>query len=80
LFFWVVLGILSTYFAEVLSGSQPFVFFIEFGYVGIIPLYALHTLVLSALAIRPKRPFSIRTLYLFSNLFGMYEAYITKVL
>lgn len=80
LFFWLVLSFVSTYFAEVLSGSQPFVFFIEFGYLAIIPLYGLHTLVLGAFALHPQRKISLRTIYFISLLFGMYEAYITKVL
>jgi len=78
--FWLSLGFISTFFAEVLSGSAPYFLLEGFGYVGIIPIYLLHTLVLAGLALRKGQPFSLRTLYFISLLFGMYEAYITKVL
>jgi len=78
--FWIVLGFLSTFFAEVLSGSAPDFLFKAFGYFGILPIYLLHSLLLAALVIRKAQPYSLRTLYLASLLFGMYEAYITKVL
>jgi len=78
--FWILLGFLSTFFAEVLSGSQPTFLFQGFGYYGIFPIYALHSLLLAALVISRDKPFSLRTLYFTSLLFGMYEAYITKVL
>jgi len=78
--FWILLGFLSTFFAEVLSGSQPTFLFQGFGYYGIFPIYALHSLLLAALVIGRGKPFSLRTLYFTSLLFGMYEAYITKVL
>lgn len=78
--FWVLFGFLSTFFAEALSGSAPDFFFTSFGYFGIFPIYALHSLLLASLVIGRQKPFSLRTLYLTSLLFGMYEAYITKVL
>jgi hypothetical protein len=80
LVFWLILGFLSTFFAEALSGSAPDFFLTGFGYFGIFPIYALHSLLLAALVISRRKPFSLRTLYLTSLLFGMYEAYITKVL
>ena len=78
--FWILLGFLSTFFAEVLSGSAPDFFFKGFGYFGIFPIYFLHSLLLVALVIGRRKPFSLRTLYFAGLLFGMYEAYITKVL
>ena len=78
--FWILLGFLSTFFAEALSGASPDFFFKDFGYIGIFPIYALHSLLLAALVIRKDGRFSLRTLYLVGLLFGMYEAYITKVL
>lgn len=80
LVFWLLLGFLSTFFAEALSGSAPDFLITGFGYFGIFPIYALHSLLLAALVISRRKPFSLRTLYLTSLLFGMYEAYITKVL
>jgi hypothetical protein len=80
IFFWIVLGFLSTFFAEVFAGSAPDFLFMSFGYYGIVPIYLLHTLLLAALVIGRRKWFSLRTLYFASLLFGMYEAYITKVL
>jgi hypothetical protein len=80
LFFWLLLGLLSTFFAEVLSGSAPYFLLEGFGYYGIFPIYCLHTLFLASITISNSRPFTLRTLYFASLLFGMYEAYITKVL
>lgn len=78
--FWILLGFLSTFFAEALSGSMPEFLFTPFGYYGTFLLYALHILLIAALVISRRKPFSLRTLYFASLLFGMYEAYITKVL
>ena len=50
--FWILLGFLSTFFAEALSGASPDFFFKDFGYIGIFPIYALHSLLLAALVIR----------------------------
>jgi hypothetical protein len=80
IFFWIVLGFLSTFFAETFSGSSPDFLFKTFGYFGIIPIYLLHSVLLAAIVIRRGKPFSLRSLYFVSLLFGMYEAYITKVL
>ncbi len=79
-FFWMLLGLLSTFFAEVLSGSAPYFLLEWFGYYGIFPIYCLHTLLLASFTLSNSRPFTLRTLYFASLLFGMYEAYITKVL
>jgi len=78
--FFLLLGLLSTFFAEVLSGSAPDFLLTGFGYYGIFPIYALHSILLSSLLISRRKPFTLRTLYFVSLLFGMYEAYITKVL
>ena len=79
LFFWIILGMLSTFFAEVLSGSDLFPFFHWWGLLVTTPLYTLHILVLSYIVFRYSKP-RIYTLFLAGTLFGMYEAYITKVL
>jgi len=80
LFFWLILGLFSTFFAEVVSASSPFVFFTPFGLVGTYPIYLLHTLVLGTLVIRRSRQVSLQALYFAGGIFGLYEAYITKVL
>ena len=79
LFFWIILGMLSTFFAEVLSGSDLFPFFHWWRLLVTTPLYTLHILVLSYVVFRFSKP-RIYTLFLAGTLFGMYEAYITKVL
>jgi hypothetical protein len=80
LVFFIILGFLSTFFAEVLSGSGPDFLLTGFGYFGIYPIYALHIILVSSLVIGRNKPFSLRTLFFASLLFGMYEAFITKVL
>jgi hypothetical protein len=79
LLFWYILGCLSTYFAEVWSGSQPFSFLNIQSYLLVIPLYTLHTLFLWTLIWRNGKPW-LYTLFPAGCLFGLYEAYITKVL
>ena len=51
-FFWIVLGFLSTFFAETFSGSSPDFLFKTFGYFGIIPIYLLHSALLAALVMQ----------------------------
>ena len=80
IYFWIVLGFLSTFFAETFSGSSPDFLFKAFGYFGIIPIYLLHSGLLATLVMQRGGLYSLRTLYFVSLLFGMYEAYITKVL
>jgi hypothetical protein len=73
------LGCLSTYFAEVWSGSQIYTFYNPLSYILVIPLYTLHTLFLWALIWRNGRPW-LYALFPAGCIFGLYEAYITKVL
>ncbi|MGD0707788.1 MAG: hypothetical protein ABSA51_04985 [Anaerolineaceae bacterium] len=80
LLFWLILGLFSTFFAEVVSASSPFVFFTAFGLIGTYPIYLLHTLVLGTLVIRRGKVVSLQALYFAGGIFGLYEAYITKVL
>ena len=79
LLFWVLLGSLSVILAEVVSFSSPFAFFNAWGILVVFPLYTLHTLVLAFLIFRRKQV-SLPILFLAGMLFGLYEAYITKVL
>lgn len=70
---------LSTFFAEVIAGSTPFPFFHPLGIFIVFPLYFLHTIVLSTIVFRFGKPW-LYALYLAGMIFGMYEAYMTKVL
>ena len=82
LLFWVILGVFSTFFAEVISGSTPFPFLPVLGIWGIImvtPLYTTHILVFAYLVFRYGKP-RFHTLFLAGALFGNYEAYATGVL
>ena len=78
-FFWFIMGSLSVFFAEVISGSEIFPFTKLSGRVLIFPLYALHTLVLWTAVFRYGRGW-LYALFPAGALFGLYEAYITKVL
>ncbi|MCG7850276.1 MAG: hypothetical protein MIO93_14035 [ANME-2 cluster archaeon] len=79
LFSWLILGSLSVFFAEVVSGSDMFPYFNSWGIIAIIPLYTLHILVLAYVVFNIGKP-RFYTLFLAGTIFGMYEAYITKVL
>lgn len=79
LFFWVILGAFSVFFAEVTVGSSMFPFFDPFSVLVTCPLYTLHILVLGSLVLRQPRPL-FASLFLAGAIFGLYEAYITKVL
>jgi hypothetical protein len=78
-FFWILLGALSTYFAECIAGSTLFPFTTGNGLLIVFPVYCLHAVVLSAIVYR-FRPLHFEALYFAGTIFGMYEAYITKVL
>jgi len=79
IFFWIILGALSTFFAEVLAGSDLFPFFHLWGLLIVFPLYSLHILVLGHVVFRYGKPV-FYVLYPAGLIFGLYEAYITKVL
>lgn len=72
-------GILSTFYAEVVSGSMVNPLSNLFGILLTTPLYILHFSILSFIAFKYKKT-SWLSLYLLGVLFGLYEAYITKVL
>ena len=78
-FFWFILGSLSVFFAEVVSGSEIFPFTKLTGWVLIFPLYTLHTVVLWTVVFRYGRGW-LYALFPAGAIFGLYEAYITKVL
>lgn len=79
IFSWLILGSLSVFFAEVVSGSDMFPYFNPWGVAAIMPLYTLHILVLGYVVFTLGKP-RFYTLFLAGTIFGMYEAYITKVL
>jgi hypothetical protein len=79
LLFWLLLGALSVILAEVASFSTPFAFFDGWGLLVVFPLYTLHTLVLAYLIFQRHRV-TLHSLLLAGAIFGLYEAYITKVL
>lgn len=79
IFFWIILGSLSVFFAEVISGSDMFPFFTIWGLLIIFPVYTLHILVLSHIVFNYGKP-RFYPLFIAGAIFGMYEAYLTKVL
>lgn len=76
---WLILAALSTFFAEVWSGSEMFPFFKPWGLLVVVPLYGLHLLILAGFAVHYLNP-NFSTLLYLGMIFGLYEAYITKVL
>ncbi len=77
--FWLILGALSTYFAEVVTASTPFPFFTPSGILVTYPFYTLNILVFSYIAFRKKKV-DLYTLFLAGQVFGLFEAYGTKML
>ncbi len=77
--FWILIGMISVLFVEVPAGSTMFPFWSVWGVLVVVPLYLLHSVFLAAVVFRFGRP-NFWTLYAAGTLFGMYEAYITKVL
>ncbi len=78
----LLLSLISVFFAEVISGSMKFPLFDLWGYFVVIPLYGLHTIILLYIIDKSNKNKRIyfSTLYFAGVLFGLYEAYITKVL
>ncbi len=77
--FWLLVGMVSVLFVEVPAGSTMFPFFTVWGLLVVVPLYLLHSVFLAGLVFRFGRP-RFWTLFAAGMLYGMYEAYITKVL
>lgn len=76
---WLLVGMLSVICVEVPSGSTMFPFFSVWGLLVVWPLYLLHTLFLAGLVFRLGQP-GFWSLYSAGIIYGMYEAYITKVI
>lgn len=79
LLFWIILGTFSAIFAEVITASKLFPVFSATGLLIIIPVYLTHIVVLGTIAFRWGKP-TLQVLYPAGMLFGLYEAYLTKVL
>jgi len=77
--FWLILGAYSTFFAEVFAGSDMFPFFNLWGILVVWPLYGLHTILLTTIIFRNGKP-TLPVLVFCGMLFGLYEAWMTKVL
>jgi len=75
---WLILAALSTFFAEVTCGNEPFALASWPGAPLMMLLYGSHLLVLAGVVFYRRR-IRFATLYLAGVLFGLYEAYITKV-
>lgn len=77
--FWLVLGVLSTVIPEVIAGSDQYPFFKITDYLIVIPLYTLHTLILWYIIWSNGKP-KLYNLFPAGAIFGLYEAYMTKVI
>jgi hypothetical protein len=77
--FWLIAGMLSVVCVEVPAGSTMFPFFTLWGLLVVWPLYLFHSVFLAGLVFRLGKP-GFWPLYAAGMLYGMYEAYITKVL
>jgi hypothetical protein len=77
--FWLVLGVLSTVIPEVIAGSDIYPFFKITDYLIVIPLYTLHSLVLWYIIWNWGKP-RLYNLFPAGAIFGLYEAYMTKVI
>ena len=77
--FWLLAGMLSVVCVEVPAGSTMFPFFTLWGLLVVWPLYLLHSVFLAGVVFRWGRP-GFWPLYAAGMLYGMYEAYITKVI
>jgi len=77
--FWLILAAFSTFFAEVFSGSDMFPYFSPWGLLVVVPLYGLHIILLGSLVHRAEKP-RFPSLIFAGMIFGLYEAYLTKVL
>jgi hypothetical protein len=76
---WLLLACTSVWLAEVTATSSRFPFVTLEGWVMLVPLYGLHSLLGGWLVMRARRV-TWPVVYLPGVLFGLYEAYITKVL
>ncbi|MGA9139988.1 MAG: hypothetical protein WBZ29_07185 [Methanocella sp.] len=86
-FSWILISLISFFFAEVIAGSPMIISFAPgdlaarplWSLFTTIPLYGLHTIVLAWVVYRFAKP-RLYTLFFAGIIFALYEAYITKVL
>lgn len=86
-FAWVIIASISFFFAEIISGASmitsfapgAMLFQVVWSLLITIPLYGLHTLVLAWLVGRFGK-LRLYPLFLAGAVFGLYEAYITKMI
>ena len=76
--FILLIGALSMFFAEVLSGSSVLWFITSWAWMVTFWLYLAHTVLFVNLALIFRRT-SLTSLYLWGVFFGLYESWITKV-
>ncbi len=77
--YWLILSLLSVFLAEVVTGSFRWGVFAFWGVISLIPLYGLHAVILMTLTHRHGIP-RIAVMTSAGAVFGLYEAYITKVI
>lgn len=75
----LLIGLLSMFFAEIMSGASTTWFLGSWGIFVTFPLYMFHILFFLWLAVE-YRKIRITQLYFFGILFALYEAWVTKVL
>ncbi len=73
-----LLGLFSMLYGEVFAGASLIWFFDPWGLFVTFPLYWSHVVFFWSLAVRLRRD-SLRSLYLFGVVFGLYESWVTKV-
>ena len=78
----LLLSLTSVFFAEVISGSTKFPLYDAWSWIVITPLYGLHTIILLYIIMKytGNNKVLFSTLYFAGVIFGLYEAYLTKVL
>ncbi len=78
----LLLSLTSVFLAEVIAGSSKFPLYDAWGILVVIPLYGLHTIILLYIIKKylGNRKVMFATLYFAGTIFGLYEAYLTKVL
>lgn len=79
IFCWIILTVLSAVLAEVPATSMPDLLINPWGLCVTTPLYGLHILFFATLVYRYGRP-TFFSLFFAGALFGLYEAYLTKML
>ena len=77
--FCLALGCLSGFWAESTISSSVFLFAQPWSLLVTVPLYALHAILLAWLITRRRNP-PFYLIYFAGAVFGLYEAYVTKML